>query len=90
MIYRREKSEGLAAVLSFLWPGLGQIYISKIGRGLGIMLLGVAIVFVAFLFFWLLFPLILPLVYWIWNIYDAHKLTKEYNAFLESTGKRPW
>jgi len=90
VVYRRDKSEGIAAVLSLLWPGLGQIYVSRIGRGLGIMVLGFVIAFLAILFFWLIFPLILPLVYWIWNIFDAHKLAKEYNTFLEATGKRPW
>jgi TM2 domain-containing membrane protein YozV len=35
-IIRREKSEGGAAILSFLWGGIGQIYVGRIGRGLGI------------------------------------------------------
>jgi TM2 domain-containing membrane protein YozV len=29
-----QKSEGLAAVLSFIWPGLGQIYNGQIGKGI--------------------------------------------------------
>jgi TM2 domain-containing membrane protein YozV len=51
-IIRREKSEGLAAVLSFLWGGVGQIYVGRISRGLGIiaaylilMLIGIASLF---------------------------------------------
>jgi len=35
------KNEGLAAVLSVLWSGLGQIYVGRIGRGIGIMVGGV-------------------------------------------------
>ncbi|HYW09973.1 MAG TPA: hypothetical protein VE913_23610 [Longimicrobium sp.] len=31
---RRRPSGGIAAVLSFLIPGLGQIYRGKVGRGL--------------------------------------------------------
>jgi TM2 domain-containing membrane protein YozV len=50
-----EKSAGIAAVLSFLWAGAGQIYVGKIGRGLAllltysvIVLLEIAIVFIGF------------------------------------------
>jgi TM2 domain-containing membrane protein YozV len=32
-----KKNPGVAAVLSFLWPGLGQIYNGQIGKGIGIM-----------------------------------------------------
>jgi len=86
-VYQREKSDGLAAVLSFLWAGLGQIYVGRIGRGLAIMLLGILIVIIGFFTFFLL---ILVLVYWIWNVYDAYKLAQEYNDRLRSTGNRPW
>ena len=87
MVYRREKSEGIAAVLSVIWPGLGQIYTGRIGRGLGIMVLGIFVVFLGFLFFPLL--LLIP-IYWIWNIYDAYKLAQWYNNVLRSTGNNPW
>ena len=33
-VYVREKSEGGAAILSFLWAGLGQLYVGRIVRGL--------------------------------------------------------
>jgi hypothetical protein len=38
MICVREKSTGIAALLSFLWAGLGQIYVGQIGRGLLMMI----------------------------------------------------
>ncbi|MDR0778389.1 MAG: zinc ribbon domain-containing protein [Methanomassiliicoccaceae archaeon] len=38
-IVRSEKNEGFAAVLSILFGGLGQIYVGRIKRGLGILFL---------------------------------------------------
>ena len=69
------KSEGLAAVLSFFVPGLGQIYDGEIGRGIVIFLLTgiVALTVIAVIGF-----LLLPL-YWIWNIYDAYKIAQHIN-----------
>ena len=86
-VYVREKSEGVAAVLSFLWAGLGQIYVGKIGRGIAIMLVGFLIAVLGFLTFFLL--ILIP-IFWIWNIYDAYKLARTYNGHLRSTGNRPW
>ena len=34
MVMQRQKSSGAAAVLSFFWCGLGQIYNGQIGKGL--------------------------------------------------------
>jgi TM2 domain-containing membrane protein YozV len=36
---QKKKNSGLAAVASFLIPGLGQIYLGKIGKGIVILLL---------------------------------------------------
>ena len=70
------KSPGLAAVLSFLWGGLGQIYNGEIGKGLLIM-------FVQFINALLMLVLIgfftWPIV-WIWGIYDAYKTAERINA----------
>ena len=79
------KNEGLAAVLSFLFSGLGQIYVGRIGRGLGILLGGIVIALIGWILLWI--PL---LVYWVWNIYDAYNLAKEYNQELMRTGNPPW
>ena len=39
VIYVPEKSAGIAAVLSFIWAGAGQLYAGKIARGLMILLI---------------------------------------------------
>jgi hypothetical protein len=33
------RNPGVAAILSFFWPGLGQIYNGELGKGLGMVLL---------------------------------------------------
>jgi TM2 domain-containing membrane protein YozV len=75
--------------LSFLLLGLGQIYVGKILRGLGIMVLGFVLAMVFILFFGL-FGFVLYFVYWIWNIFDAYKLAQQYNGTVRSSGNRPW
>jgi len=91
----REKSEGGAAVLSLLWPGLGQIYAGKIARGLCIMLASIVLIVFLFLliivsFLFIFIAAIGSLAFWIWNVFDAYNLSKEYNSHLRATGNRPW
>ncbi|MCL2890776.1 MAG: hypothetical protein FWF40_02650 [Methanomassiliicoccaceae archaeon] len=94
VVYVHEKSEGVAAVLSVLWAGLGQIYVGRIGRGLAIMLAAFMIAFLSIIAIWFLPVLfiagILALVFWIWNVYDAYKLAQQYNSSFKATGNRPW
>ncbi|MCL2031696.1 MAG: hypothetical protein FWG96_00235 [Methanomassiliicoccaceae archaeon] len=105
VVHINEKSSGVAAVLSFLWAGAGQIYVGRIGRGLALMfsyLLIYAVLFVVGFvialemesfggFIVLMISMgVFTLAFWIWNIYDAYKLSNEYNDYLRSHGKRPW
>lgn len=64
-----EKSPGLAAVASFLIPGLGQVYNGQIAKGIitGAITIVAAITVVG---------LILALPLWIWLIYDAYKVAE--------------
>jgi len=85
------KNPGVAAVLSLFIPGLGQIYSGRIGRGLLMLFVVVPLsAILALFFFWLLIPLLLPLAVWIWNIFDANNICKEYNRRLMETGNPPW
>jgi TM2 domain-containing membrane protein YozV/RNA polymerase subunit RPABC4/transcription elongation factor Spt4 len=67
-----EKSPVVAAFLSFLIVGLGQVYVGKPKRG--IVLFGAGIVF-AFTSF-LIIPFFGVLACWIGGIYDAYKLAQ--------------
>ncbi len=76
VVYVERKSEGLAAVLSFLFVGLGQIYNGQIGKGILFIVLGVVFVFtMLFLIGFILYPL-----FWIYNIYDAYNTARQINA----------
>jgi len=101
----RDKSAGIAVVLSFFFTGLGQIYVGKIVRGLCFILLSYSIsgvaIFAMFAMmdsfetmgpFWVVLILfvVVSLVIWIWNMFDAYKLANEFNDYLLKNGKRPW
>jgi len=69
------KSEGLAAVLSFFIPGLGQVYNGQIGKGIIVLILfGLCTASIIILIGFILAP-----VFWVWNIYDAYNTAKVIN-----------
>jgi TM2 domain-containing membrane protein YozV len=75
-VMTRRKNEGLAAVLSFLFLGLGQIYNGQIGKGILFIIVGViSVLSMLILIGFLLYPL-----FWIYNIYDAYTTAKAINA----------
>jgi len=68
-----KKDPILAAVLSFLFTGLGQIYLGKVGRGFAFMIAQVisfSLMFVGIGF------ITTPLLF-IWCIWDAYNQAKE-------------
>ena len=69
------KNPGIAAVLSFFWTGVGQIYNGQIMKGL---LLIVVQIINSFLMLILIGFITFPLV-WIWGIYDAYKVADRMN-----------
>lgn len=69
------KSPGVAGVLSFLWPGLGQIYN---GQGLKAVLFIGAQIVNAFLTF-VLIGFITGFIVWVWAIVDAYQGSVQYN-----------
>jgi len=71
------KSAGVAALLSFLFVGAGQIYVGDdMGRAIGLLVGG----FMLFIIGWFTLILLLPAFgLWIWNIFDAHKRAQAWN-----------
>ncbi|MDR0778690.1 MAG: zinc ribbon domain-containing protein [Methanomassiliicoccaceae archaeon] len=93
----REKSAGVAAVLSLIWAGLGQIYVGKIGLGLMLIIIypillfgGLIVLAVALGLIGLIVFAVIVIVVWIWNIFNAYQLANEYNDAIRATGRRPW
>ncbi len=81
-----QKSEGLAAVLSFIIPGLGQIYNGEMGKGILFLIL-------SFVFWGLMFVLIGFILYpilWLYGIYDAYTTAKKINQRNMYPGQQPY
>jgi TM2 domain-containing membrane protein YozV len=76
----QRKDPALAGVLSFLIPGLGQIYNGDIERGVMIIIVqilqGVAGAFIYVTFF-------TAFIVWIWNIFDAVNGAKKINESID-------
>lgn len=69
------RNPGIAAVLSFFWTGVGQIYNGQILKGL--ILIGVQVIN-GLLMFLLIGFITYPIV-WIWGMYDAYKTAERMN-----------
>ncbi len=113
MIYRQlpRKDPGIAAALAIIGglfglPGIGHIYVGRIGRGLLILFSGV-ILFVIWILVVIfstlggvsgvLGALVLGIIFiigyiviWFWQIFDAHHLAQRYNEIVNATGREPW
>jgi TM2 domain-containing membrane protein YozV len=81
-MYERYKEEqimlrnpGIAAVLSFFWTGVGQIYNGQLVKGIILILvqmINAALMFVLIGF--ITYPIV-----WIWGMYDAYKTAERMN-----------
>lgn len=69
------KNPGIAAILSFFWTGVGQIYNGQIVKG--IILILVQLVNSALMF--ILIGFITYPIVWIWGMYDAYKTAERMN-----------
>lgn len=69
------KNPGIAAVLSFFWSGLGQIYNGQIFKGLlFIVVQAINSLLMAILIGYLFFPIV-----WIIGMYDAYRTAEKIN-----------
>ena len=73
--HKEIKSSGLAAILSFFIPGLGQIYNGQIGKGL----LMIVALFVCFILIFVLIGIFLLMILWLYGIFDAYDTAKRIN-----------
>jgi TM2 domain-containing membrane protein YozV len=67
--------------------GLGHLYAGLITKGL---LLIVAYFILLVIGALTIIGLILPLILWIWGLYDTNKTINRYNEQLRKTGNPPW
>jgi TM2 domain-containing membrane protein YozV len=71
------KNPGIAAVLSFFFVGLGQIYNGQIGKGVAYMIIGFVCVVIGIATLGVGF--ILYAIFWIYTIVDAYKSAEKIN-----------
>ena len=67
---KKTSSPGIAAVLSFLWIGLGQIYNGQIGKGF-LLMIGFIILCIT------LIGIPIAIILWIYSIINAYSIAKE-------------
>lgn len=78
------KSAGLAAVLSALINGLGQIYNGQILKGIVIIVVqAINGALTAVLIGWVLLPIV-----WVWAVYDAYRGAEKINR--RRAGQEVW
>lgn len=69
------KNPGLAAVLSFFWMGLGQIYNGQIAKGVAFIIFYT----ISWLLMFVLIGLITTPILFIYGMYDAYKSAEKVN-----------
>lgn len=72
------KNPSVAAVLSFFFMGLGQIYNGQIGKGIAF----IVVYFVSILLMFLFIGFFTTPVLWIWGMVDAYNSAKRINQDL--------
>jgi TM2 domain-containing membrane protein YozV len=76
----KRKSPLLAALLSLIIPGLGQVYAGDLLRGFALVAgLGISLCLIALIIGFLTFPAI-----WIFAVIDAYKMVKKQNDKINS------
>jgi TM2 domain-containing membrane protein YozV/RNA polymerase subunit RPABC4/transcription elongation factor Spt4 len=72
----QQKNPGIAAVLSALWVGFGQIYNGEIAKGIVLM----GLYFISVLLIFVIIGIVTTPILWIFGIYDAYNTANKINA----------
>ena len=83
-----KKSILFAVVVGAIIPGMGQIYVGKEDRGLGILFLMIALWVATFLTAFILIPVIIAV--YLLQLIDAFLQTMNYNKYVKKYGTEPW
>lgn len=74
-----KKNPGFAAVASFFFAGLGQIYNGDILKGILLMIIQV----INFLLLFVLIGFLTYPIVWVYGIWDAYKSAEKYNQEID-------
>ena len=72
----QQKNPGVAAVLSALWVGFGQIYNGEIAKGIVLM----GLYFISVLLIFVFIGIVTTPILWIFGIYDAYNTANKINS----------
>jgi len=79
------KNSGVAAVLSFFFSGLGQIYNGQIAKGVLFIVIQAINLFLMFILIgFITYPIV-----WIWGMVDAHKTAEKMNRSAKQSSLVP-
>ena len=76
VVVKSHKDPGIAAVLSFFYCGLGQIYNGEIGKGV----LLLVVYFVSLMSIFFVVGLITTPILWLYGMFDAYKTAERLNT----------
>ncbi len=87
------KDESTTLILSIILgliglPGIGHMYVGKVGKGVGILIGSWILIAVGVLTLGIGF--IIYLILFIWQIFDSRTLCRQYNNYLSQHGRPPW
>jgi len=87
------KDESTTLILSIVLgliglPGIGHMYVGKVGKGVGILIGSWFLIVVGVLTMGI--GLIIYLILFIWQIFDSRNLCRQYNQYLSQNGRPPW
>ena len=82
----QEKRMAVTIILSFVYTGLGHLYLNQTKRGLIFIGIGTVFVILSFVDEWMGLTII---PFYIWVIYDSYKQCKIYNQYVREMGKNP-
>lgn len=74
------KEPWVAVLLAFFIPGLGQVYAGRAQRGVGTFIAFCCLIYIFFI----------GIFVWIWGMYDAYQLIKQWNESVDRSGHAPW
>jgi TM2 domain-containing membrane protein YozV len=67
----------IGIVLSAIVPGLGQMYLRRVERGILVLVLGFSLIATTLYFLGWLAMIVVGIIYWVWNVHDARQLGKK-------------
>ena len=89
------KNEGTVLLITVIFGiigcgGVGHIYLGKIGKGIGLLIIGIILFIISLVLIFMMMPFFIVLVIFaIWVVFNARSDCRKYNDAMERTGRPP-